>query len=102
VTTITHWYAEAKEQTMEMSVRELKAKISQAISAAERGESTTITKHGKVVAELNPPRTGRNKINLAAGDAYLKSINWNPEGLDLWPPEFDDPAYSRMVLGLDD
>ena len=41
---------------MEMSVREIKAKLSEAISAAERGESTTITKHGKVVAELNPPR----------------------------------------------
>ncbi|MCA1661954.1 MAG: type II toxin-antitoxin system prevent-host-death family antitoxin [Novosphingobium sp.] len=86
---------------MKMSVREIKAKISEAIAAAERGESTTITKHGKVVAELNPPRK-KSKINLAAGDAYLKSINWNPEGLDLWPPEFDDPAFSRKVLGLED
>ena len=41
---------------MEMSIREVKAKLSQAIAAVERGESTTITKHGKVVAELNPPR----------------------------------------------
>ena len=87
---------------MEMSVREIKAKLSEAISAAERGESTTITKHGKVVAELNPPRKSKTKLNFAAADAYLKSINWNPEGLDLWPPEFDDPAYSRKVLGLED
>ena len=87
---------------MEMSVREIKAKLSEAIAAAERGESTTITKHGKVVAELNPPRTKQSKIDLAAGDAYLKSINWNPEALDLWPPEFDDPAFSRKVLGLED
>ena len=87
---------------MEMSIREVQANLSQAIAAVERGESTTITKHGKVVAELNPPRKVKNKLNFEAADAYLKSINWNPDGLDLWPPEFDDPAYSRKVLGLED
>ena len=87
---------------MEMSVREIKAKLSEAIAAAERGESTTITKHGKVVAELNPPRKAKKKLNFAAADAYLKSINFNPDKLDLWPPEFDDPAFSRKVLGLED
>ena len=86
---------------MEMSVREIKAKLSQAIAAAERGESTTITKHGKVVAELNPARKTKNKLNFAAADAYLKSIGWVPGSVDLWPPEFDDPAYSREVLGFD-
>lgn len=87
---------------MEMSVRELKAKASAAIAAAERGETVTITKFGKVVAELNPPRAKKSKLNFAAADAYLKSVNFNPDGLDLWPPEFDDPAFSRKVLGLED
>ena len=87
---------------MEMSVREGKAQFSAIIAATERGETVTITKHGKVVAEISPPRKVNNRINLAAGEAYLKSIGFNPDGLDLWPPEFDDPAFSRKVLGLED
>ena len=86
---------------MEMSVREGKAQFSAIIAAAERGETVTITKHGKVVAEVSPPRKVKNRINLGAGEAYLKSINFNPDGLDLWPSEFDDPAFSRAILGLD-
>ncbi|MGH6786698.1 MAG: type II toxin-antitoxin system Phd/YefM family antitoxin [Novosphingobium sp.] len=87
---------------MEMSVREGKAQFSAIIAAAERGETVTITKHGKVVAEVSPPRGSGAKLNFAAADAYLKEIGFNPEGLDLWPPEFDDPAYSWKVLGLED
>ena len=86
---------------MEMSVREGKAQFSAIIAAAERGETVTITKHGKVVAQVSPPRKAKNTLNFAAADAYLKSIGWVPGSVDLWPPEFDDPAYSREVLGLD-
>ena len=86
---------------MEMSVREGKAQFSAIIAAAERGETVTITKHGKVVAEVSPPRKIKNKLNFAAADAYLKSIGWVPGSVDLWPPEFDDPAFSREVLGLE-
>ncbi len=87
---------------MEMSIREAKAKFSAAIAAAERGETVTITKHGKVVAEITPPHKPKQKLNFAAADAHLKSIGWVDTGADLWPPEFDDPAFSREVLGLDD
>ena len=86
---------------MEVSVREGKAQFSAIIAAAERGESVTITKYGKVVAEVIPPRKIKNKLNFAAADAYLKSIGWVPGSVDLWPPEFDDPAFSREVLGLE-
>ena len=86
---------------MKMSIREGKAQFSAIIAAAERGETVTITKHGKVVAEISPPRKIKNKINFAAGEAYLKSIGWVPGSIDLWPPEFDDPAFSREVLRLD-
>jgi prevent-host-death family protein len=86
---------------MEMSIREAKAKFSAAIAAAERGESVSITKFGKVVAELVPPRVKKSKIDLSAGEDYLKSKGWVPGSIDLWPPEFDDPAFSRKVLGLE-
>ncbi len=86
---------------MEMSVREAKAKFSEAIAAAERGETVSVTKFGKVVAEINPPRKKRAGLNFAAADALLRE-----KGLDkaeVWLPDyFDDPAYSRKILGLDD
>lgn len=40
---------------MEMSVREARANFAHALDVAERGESVTITKNGKSVAELGPP-----------------------------------------------
>lgn len=87
---------------MEMSIREAKAKFSAAVAAAERGETVTITKFGKVIAELVPPRAKKQMLNFAAADAYLKSVGWNSECVDLWPEEFDDPRFSRKVLGLED
>ena len=86
---------------MEMSVREAKARFSAAIAAAERGETVMITKFGKPVAEIAPPRAPKSKINLEALDAFLER-----RGLDqievMLPDYFDDPAYSRKMLGLDD
>lgn len=86
---------------MEMSVREAKAKFSAAIAAAERGETVTVTKHGKVVAEISPPRIKKSKLNFAAADAMLKARGLDDLDVDL-PDYFDDPAYSRKVLGLED
>lgn len=87
---------------MEMSIREFKAKISAAVAAVERGEEVTITKHGKVVAEMIPARAKKPKLDFEALDAYLKERGLDKIEVDLWPPEFDDPAYSRKVLGLED
>jgi prevent-host-death family protein len=86
---------------MEMSVREAKARFSEALAAAERGETVTVTKHGKVVAEIRPPAARKNPIDLAAGAAFLKRRGLDKITGDL-PDYFDDTAYSRKVLGLDD
>lgn len=86
---------------MEMSIREAKAKFSAAIAAAERGETVTVTKFGKVVAEISPPKPKKSKLNFEAADAYLKERGLDNIEVDL-PDYFDDPAYSRKVLGLDD
>lgn len=86
---------------MEMSIREAKARFSEAIAAVESGESVLVTKHGKPVAQISQPPAARRGIDWAAGDAYLKE-----RGLDnikvMLPDYFDDPAYSRRVLGLED
>lgn len=85
---------------MEMSIREAKAKFSEAIAAALRGESIVITKFGKPVAQIGPAPKKR-ALDFAKADAYLKA-----RGLDQvilrFPDNFDDPAYSRKMLGLDE
>jgi len=43
----------------EYSVAEAKAKLSELIDRAEKGEGVTITRHGKPVAELKPAASGR-------------------------------------------
>jgi prevent-host-death family protein len=85
---------------MEMSIREAKAKFSEAIAAAARGESVIVTKFGKPVAQISPPPK-RGGLNFAAADAYLKSQGLDKIKLEL-PNYFDDPAYSRKMLGLED
>lgn len=86
---------------MEMSVREAKARFSEAIAAAERGETVLVTKYGRAVAQIVAPPKKR-PLNFAAADAYLKSVGLDQIEVDLWPEQFDDPAYSRRVLGLDE
>lgn len=88
---------------MEMSIREAKARFAEAIAAVTRGERVVITNDGKPVAELKPPETVGKPINWAAGEAFRKKHGLDKwEGQNLWPPEFDDPAFSRRVLGLED
>jgi prevent-host-death family protein len=88
---------------MEMSIREAKARFSEAIAAVMRGERVVITDDGKPVAQLSSPEPTRKPIDWAAGEAFRKANGLDKwEGQNLWPPEFDDPAFSRKVLGLED
>lgn len=87
---------------MEMSIREAKAKFSQAVAAAARGESTIITKYGQPIAQISPPQLKKSGgLDFAKGERVRKEL-----GLDKmkfpWPDYFDDPAFSRKLLGLDD
>ena len=87
---------------MKMSVREARANFASALDAAERGEHVTITKNGKAVAEMGPP-TARKGRDWEALEQFRKERGWDkltPEAV--WPAEFDDPAFSREVLGLGD
>lgn len=86
---------------MEYSVREAKAQFSAAIATAEAGQPVVVTRHGKPVAKIVPiepapvedfwARLARIRAELG-----LETIE------DAWPEEFDDPAFSRKVLGLED
>ncbi|UIJ46433.1 type II toxin-antitoxin system prevent-host-death family antitoxin [Sphingomonas cannabina] len=93
---------------MEMSVREARAQFAAALAAAERGERVTITKNGRPVAELGPPSAAQPKrkggIDWERVERVRKEMGLDklPPLPDGWQEEFDDPAFSREVLGLDD
>lgn len=84
---------------MELSIREAKARFSEAAAAAARGERVVVTRNGQPFVQLVPAKRkgGVNWDKLAAArrQAGLEGV-----GIEL-PPEFDDPAFSRRVLGLE-
>lgn len=85
---------------MELSIREAKARFTEAAAAAARGERVVVTKHGHPFVELIP-------VQKASGMDFEKAALVRCElGIDdleiRMPPDFDDPAFSRQVLGLPD
>ncbi|THD35585.1 MAG: type II toxin-antitoxin system prevent-host-death family antitoxin [Sphingomonas sp.] len=84
---------------MKMSVREARAQFAMALAAVENGESVTITKNGKAVAELNPPKK-KGGINWEKLAEVRKEFGWENATVE-FDPAFDDPAVSRKLLGLD-
>lgn len=70
---------------MELGLAEAKARLSELVTAAQRGERVVITKHGEPVDKLNAAR-----VRLGI-DEYANE----------WPPSFDDAAFSRRVLELE-
>ncbi|MCW3846249.1 type II toxin-antitoxin system prevent-host-death family antitoxin [Sphingomonas sp. LB-2] len=90
---------------MKMSVREARANFAAAIDAAERGEHVTITKNGKAVAEIGPPRepavpeegfwerNARIRKEMGLDKPLSRPLD------DKWLEEFNDPAWTREIFG---
>jgi prevent-host-death family protein len=85
---------------LELSIRDAKARFSEVVAAAARGERVIVTKRGAPFVELVPARKkgGIDFDRLAEirQELGIEQVE------DAWPEEFDDPAFSRAVLGLDD
>jgi prevent-host-death family protein len=85
---------------MELSIREAKARFAEAAAAAARGERVVVTKHGRPFVELIPA------ARASGMDFEKAAIVRQQLGLDglkvTLPPDFDDPAFSRKVIGLSD
>jgi prevent-host-death family protein len=83
---------------MEFSIREAKARFAQAAAAA-RGERVVVTKHGRPFVELvSAQRAFGMDFDKAA--TIRRALGLDGLTVSL-PPNFDDPAFSRQVLGLD-
>lgn len=84
---------------MKLSIRAAKARFTEAAAAA-RGARVVVSRQGRPFIELVSAR-------LAAGMDSEKAVEIRRQlGLDGLkvdiPPDFDDPAFSRRMLGLDD
>lgn len=66
-----------------MQLRDAKANLSKLVAAAERGEATTITRHGKPVAAVVPVSEAEKMARPAKPDfyEYLKTIPVDVEAL---------------------
>lgn len=88
---------------MELSIREARAQFAKAIEAAQRGERVTITKNGKPVAELVPPTVKKKGFDWERAERVRKELGIEKANLDdEWMAAFNDPAFSREVLGIGD
>lgn len=85
---------------MEIAIREAKARLSSLVAAARNGERVIITRHGMPAVELVrcDRRGGIDFDRLQAARRRL-GIKGDGQG---WPEDFNDPAFSRRVLGIDD
>lgn len=84
---------------MELALREAKARLSELVSAARNGERVVITRHGRPAVEL-VRCDRRGGIDFAKLEAARRSLGLGGDR-ERWPDEFNDPAFSRRVLGLD-
>ena len=89
---------------MELAVREAKARLSELIAAAEKGERVVITRHGVPAVELIRCRRrgGIDFDKLEETRRRLGIEDAPEEEVAEWRAAFEDPAFSRQVLGLED
>lgn len=86
---------------MEISVREAKARFAEAANAAANGERVVVTKHGRPFVEMVPARPKKAGVDWEQVDRIRSELGLDDVTIDL-PDDFDDPAFSRRVLGLED
>lgn len=89
---------------MELALSEAKARLSELVSAARRGERVVITQNGEPDVELvrYRKRDGIDFDRLEAARRRLGIKDASPEEVEAWMADFENPAFSRQVLGLDD
>jgi prevent-host-death family protein len=84
---------------MELSIREAKAHFAKAAAAAARGERVIVTKHGRPFVELVPAQRAFG-MDFEKAATIRRALGLDGLKVNL-PPNFDDPAFSREVLGLE-
>jgi len=84
---------------MELSVLEAKTRFAEAADAAARGERVVITKDGRPFVEMVPAQ-GAAGMDFAKAALVRQALGIDGLHVAL-PTDFDDPEFSRHVLGLE-
>ena len=85
---------------MELDIREAKARVAERVTAVRDGDRVAITRRGRPHAKL-ACRDRCGGIDLEKLEAARRRPGSVGDGED-WPAEYNDPTFSREVLGLDD
>ena len=84
---------------MELSISEATSRFAEAADAAARGERVVVTKHGRPFVEMvAAQRASGMDFDKAAIVRRALGIDGLTVGV---PADFDDPEFSRRVLGLE-
>ena len=87
---------------MELALHEAETRrLSELVTAAENGERVVITKHGEPAVELVRCHHKRGGIDFEKLESDRRRLGIKGDG-ERWPEEFNDPSFSRRVLGLSD
>ena len=85
---------------MELPTRDAKARCSELVASARKGKRVINAGRGRPKAE--PVRCDRRGgIDFDKLEAARRRLGIEGDG-EGWPEEFNDPAFSREVLGLDE
>jgi len=77
-----------------ISLAEAKARLSELVDRASRGESISITRRGKPVAQLTPAEAPRKPIDIEALRALTRDSPWQSESAgDFMRRMRDDERY---------
>ncbi|MBX9811048.1 MAG: type II toxin-antitoxin system prevent-host-death family antitoxin [Burkholderiales bacterium] len=80
---------------MEISVRELKSRLSEYLRKVVAGEEVVVTSHGKAVARLVPPRSRRRGVSTEAElIARFRGLPW------VRPGSGEKPALPRPLIRI--
>jgi prevent-host-death family protein len=85
---------------VEVSVREAKARFTEVATAAAGGERVVVTKHGRPFVELVAAKPAGG-MDFAKAAEVRRAMGLDGVTIKM-PDNFDDPAFSRDVLGLED
>jgi prevent-host-death family protein len=76
--------------SMYISIKDFKNQLSDLVHRAEGGETIIVTRHGKAVAEIGPPKKMKGGIDFEAGKRFMEEHNID-RIITYIAPDFDDP-----------
>ena len=84
---------------MELSIPEAKTRFAEAADAAARGERVVVTKDGRPFVEMVPAQRAAG-MDFAKAALIRRALGIDGLHIEM-PADFDDPGFSRDVLGLE-